>query len=83
LWFNGTINPNTWTNIAASVVKNQGSSNCYDTLKYGFYDMTNLVYDKYKWSTLKDKFNMCAAPTSPDQVSTFVSAVIDAVSGMV
>jgi hypothetical protein len=45
--------------------------------------MTNLIYDKYKWSTLKDKFNMCAAPTSPDQVSTFVDAVVDAISGMV
>jgi len=45
--------------------------------------MTNLVYDKYKWATLKDKFNMCAAPTSPDQVNTFVNAVVDAVSGMV
>ena len=83
LWFNGTINPNTWTNIAADVVKNKGSEKCYDTLKYGFYDMTNLVYDKYKWSTLKDKFHMCAAPTSPDQVNTFVSAVVDAISGMV
>ena len=83
LWFNGTINPNTWTDIAADVTKNKGSQNCYDTLKYGFYDMTNLVYDKYKWSTLQDKFNMCEAPTSPDQVNTFVNNVVDAISGMV
>jgi len=45
--------------------------------------MTNLVYDKYKWSTLKEKFNMCEAPTSPSQVETFVNAVVDAISGMV
>jgi|TARA_B110001450_G_scaffold77991_1_gene74099 hypothetical protein len=45
--------------------------------------MNNLVYDKYKWSTLKDKFNMCAAPTTPDQVNTFVNAVADGISGMV
>lgn len=24
-WFNGTIDPNTWTNIAGSVFKNKGS----------------------------------------------------------
>jgi pimeloyl-ACP methyl ester carboxylesterase len=24
-WFNGTINPNTWTNIAGDVFKNKGS----------------------------------------------------------
>lgn len=45
--------------------------------------MTNIVYDKYKWSTLKDKFHMCEAPTSPDQVNTFIDNVVDAVSGMV
>lgn len=64
---------------------NKGSQNCYDTLKYGFYDMTNLVYDKYKWKTLGDKFNMCDSgrPTMPEHVSTFISAVVDAISGMV
>ena len=82
LWFNGTINPNTWTNIAADVFKNKGSQQCYDTLKYGIYDLTNLVYDKYKWSLLKTKFNMCTAPTSPDDMNQFINSLVDAISGL-
>ena len=47
--------------------------------------MTNLVYDKYKWKTLGDKFNMCDSgrPTMPEHVNTFISAVVDGISGMV
>jgi len=71
-WFNGTINPNDWSNTAGSVIKNHGSETCYNTLKYGFYDLTSLVYDKFKWPTLKTKFNMCQAPSSPDDVNSFI-----------
>jgi len=52
-------------------------------LKYGFYDLTSLVYDKFKWPTLKDKFNMCNAPTSPDDINTFINLLEDTISGMV
>jgi len=47
--------------------------------------MTNLVYDKYKWKTLGDKFNMCdnGRPTMPEHVNTFINAVVDGISGMV
>jgi pimeloyl-ACP methyl ester carboxylesterase len=81
-WFNGTIDPNTWTNIAGSVFKNKGSQQCYDTVKYGIYDMTNLIYDKYKWGDIKTKFNMCNAPASPDDMNMFVNSVVDAISGL-
>lgn len=83
LWFNGTINPNTWDNIAADVVKNKGSLNCWGRMKFGFYDLTSLAYDKFKWPTLKEKFNMCKAPTSPEDMNTFIALLQDTIESMV
>lgn len=45
-WFNGTINPNTWTIIASDVIKKQGGQECYDLYHNGFYDLTSTVYDQ-------------------------------------
>jgi hypothetical protein len=44
--------------------------------------MTNLIYDKYKWPTIKTKFNMCNAPTKPEEMEMFVNTVVDAISGL-
>lgn len=83
LWFNGTTNPNTWDIIASDVVKNKGSLHCWGRIKYGFYDLTSLVYDKFQWATLKSTFNMCKDITSPDDVNQFIGTLESTISGMV
>lgn len=71
-WFNGTINPNTWTKIASHVIEKQGGQMCYYQYKYGFYDLTSCVYDQFKWPKLKEIFGLCDVPTKPDDIDTLI-----------
>ena len=82
-WFNGTINPNTWTKIASHVIEKQGGQMCYYQYKYGFYDLTSCVYDQFKWPKIQEIFGLCNVPTKPDDVNTLIGTVADGLGGMV
>ena len=45
LWFKGKINPNSYTKVASEVIFNKGGEQCYNYIKYGFFDLTNIKYD--------------------------------------
>lgn len=56
LQFKGKTNPNAYSEFASNVYKEAGGQECYDSIKYGFYDLTNLKWDPNYYTTLRDKF---------------------------
>lgn len=49
LWFKGVVNPNIYNEISSNVIMNMGGQECYDGIKYGFYDLNNIKYDPSKY----------------------------------
>lgn len=83
LWFKGYINPNVWSDIASNVVLKQGGQDCFDSYKFGLYDLESVFEDAPKWGELKTIFGTCAAPTTPAEAQTLHDAVVGGLQAMV
>uniref|UniRef100_A0A7S3CRA2 Lysosomal Pro-X carboxypeptidase n=1 Tax=Strombidium rassoulzadegani TaxID=1082188 RepID=A0A7S3CRA2_9SPIT len=82
LWFNGTINPSAYTDVASGVFKSMGGQECFDGLKYGFFDLVSVQFDKSKYAQVKEIFNLCDDLTSKDDVQDLISYVSDSLGSM-
>jgi len=63
LWFEGMTDPSAFTEIASNAIKKMGGETCYNSLKYGFFDLTNVKYDSAKYAEINTVFNICANST--------------------
>ena len=82
LQFKGKTNPNAYSEFASNVYKEAGGDACYDSIKYGFFDITNLKYDQNFYTTLRGKLNLCFSPGGPDDVQTVLDTLEDGLGTM-
>jgi pimeloyl-ACP methyl ester carboxylesterase len=82
LWFRGATNPSAYTNLASSVFLKQGGLECFNGVKYGFYDLTNLKYDASKYSGIKTTFNLCDDIKKPEDIDTLIAYISDSLGTM-
>ena len=85
MWFDGVIDPSSYTNVVANDIlnKDMGGQECFDKLKYGFYDMQALQYDPSTYATVQSIFNVCDNNlTTSAQFGELIAGVQDTIAGM-
>lgn len=59
-----------------------GGEACYNSLKYGFFDLVNLKYDSQFYPTMEKHLNLCLAPGSADDVQSIIEQLEDGLGTM-
>lgn len=59
-----------------------GNETCYYGLKFGFYDLKNMENDPSHWAKMKEIWNLCDMPTHPDNITSLIGLVNDAIGTM-
>lgn len=78
-WFRDTVLPTAFDTWVSKIVKQIGGQECFDLYKDGFFDLASLKYDFTKYAKLKEIFNLCNAPTTPDDIDTLIGTASDAI----
>jgi len=82
LWFEGKINPNSFTQIASKVIKQMGGKQCYDLYHDGFYSLTTMKEDSQRYQKLHDIFNLCKVPTTSKEIGQLIDTLSDSIGTM-
>ena len=79
LHFKGTVDPNDFTRVASSVIKDMGGQECYDLIHFGFFDIVNVQRDKSKYQAMKDHFNLCEIPKGPNEIQNLIDMLSESI----
>jgi lysosomal Pro-X carboxypeptidase len=83
LWFKGATDPSAYTEVASNVFKKQlGGEDCFNGLKYGFFDLENLKNDQTQWKAIEDTFVLCDPIKAASDVDTLIATLSDGLGTM-
>lgn len=84
LWFEGATDPSAFTEIAGKAIQKAGGDTCYNSMKYGFFDLVNIKHDAALYSKIDTTFNICSNSTikSSTDVDTLIGLLSDSLGTM-
>jgi lysosomal Pro-X carboxypeptidase len=84
LWFEGKTDPSAFTEIASKAIMSAGGQTCYDSIKYGFFDLVNIKYDTVQYANIDKIFNICGNSTikSSEDIDNLIGLLSDSLGTM-